>query len=250
MRNLSPVVLASLVLVLACAAAPAMASPGDSGSYPNVILSVTVESQGLSARFEVPVVELHIDSPTKAHWNLHDPVVLSADSTPLASLTELSIKFDVDPQVTLAFAVTAGATDTRFTFAAGTLSFPGILNPTGTATAAMTLTDGNGNGAYTQGQWMKPGPVSYRAGTDIGHFVYLLDNMTAGPNNSATVSGFFAGSKTGLVSSMDAKFDFVLSAGDMASGTSSFTLVPEPASLLSLAAGVTAFGGLMFRRQR
>lgn len=248
MRPVVGRVLLTLCVLSLCAAAPVLSSPGDSGRYPDVILTVAVEAGGASATYAVPVSELHVDSPTKAHWSLHDPVVLYAGATPLASLTDLAINFDVDPQVTLSFAVVAGATDTRFTLMAGTLSFPAMTDPSGTATAAMTLTDANGNGAYTKGQWMKPGPVSYRAGTDIGHFVYLLDDMVASPNGSQTVSGFYAGVKVGQVSSMDAKFDFILSAGDLASGTSSFTLVPEPGALLSLAAGVVGLGGLMFRR--
>ena len=44
---------------------------------------------------------------------------------------------------------------------------------------------------------------------------------------------------------MEAEYDFVLSAGDQASGTSAFVIVPEPATL-----SIFVLGCLAFRRRR
>jgi hypothetical protein len=152
-----------------------------------------------------------------------------------------------DPQIAMGFALTAGAADTTVTITSAALSFSPLMNPTAAASAGLTLTQtggaanaylnglaGNLNHAYAADYNVPPGTV-------FGEYVTGLATTTtiSGSGNSG---GFVV--IPGAVSSMQAVYSFVLSAGDQASGTSNFLLVPEPATLALLACGV------LFARRR
>jgi hypothetical protein len=79
------------------------------------------------------------------------------------------------------------------------------------------------------------------AGTNFAAFIPGLVVATPGGSNATSdgTGGFLP--IAGAVSSMSSRFAFTLSAHDSASGTSSFVVVPEPASLALVLAGVLAF---------
>lgn len=155
-----------------------------------------------------------------------------------------------DPVVNLLFDVTAGAADTVFSITSGLLGFPAIVNGEGSASTGMTLSDsGQDNGAVLTGIAGPGANRSYEAnynglppaGTNFAAFIPGLATAIPGDSTSGSDStgGFLP--IPGAVTSMGARFAFVLSANDSASGTSSFNIrIPEPASALLVLTGLLA----------
>lgn len=162
-----------------------------------------------------------------------------------------------DPQVTVNFSVNATALATNFAITTGVLSFPsGIASGAmGRATAGVTITDNDGDGATLNGGF---GGFGYRAnynGTIPSGSVFstLLNGpLVAAADDSATLSqstGGYPGYQAigGAVNSMQAKFNFQLSPNDTASGTSFYEIIPSPASAVLLA-GAGLVGAARRRR--
>jgi hypothetical protein len=145
-------------------------------------------------------------------------------------------------QVNLAFAVQANqGSDTSFTITSALLGNLNIANPTGRASASFTLTDASGGGATLTGQEL--GGFSYLTqynGFVPGGstFVGLIDEMqTAGGSTFEAVNYPQVGFEpipVATVTDMSAEIGFLLSAGDTASGTTNYLVMPEPASALAL----------------
>jgi hypothetical protein len=162
-----------------------------------------------------------------------------------------------DPQVTVNFSVNATALSTHFAITTGLLTFPSGIGSgaIGRATAGVTVTDNDGDGASATGGF---GGFGYRAnyngtiptGTTFSNL--LSGPVVAAADDSATLSDSTVGYPGyvpigGAVNSMQAKFDFTLSPNDSASGTSFYEIIPSPASLSFLAgAGLIGFA----RRRR
>ncbi len=190
-------------------------------------------------------------------WTLPAPVLLidannngQLDAGIDTILESVNLMYIADPVVTLNFLVTSGGA-TNYTVTSANLSFPAIPNAVGRASAAVTVTDFNGNGASLTG--LHPGGKAYQAyyndlantpatGTTFASLVSGISSSTR--YSSSTVSESFpvvptfstvdeAGTLLGSVVDMSAQFRFRTSAGDSASGTSTFIIsVPEPAGLI------------------
>jgi hypothetical protein len=178
------------------------------------------------------------------------PVVLTdASGNPIATIKELTWDSDTDPSVNLHFSVQAGATDTTITFNSTVVSFAPLTNPTAVATSSLTLTDADGDGATITG--LQSGNKCYSAiyngnvtwtSLNQGYtFSTPFDGQTE--TDRLPASGFQTISDT--VSSIQSQYSFVLSANDEASGTSTFNVTPEPATL-----SLMAIGGLAMLRRR
>lgn len=194
-------------------------------------------------------------------WTLTQDVELRAPGTNelIATLESdngaTSVSILNDPVLALNFSVTAGPLGGAFTISAPALGFSPLLNPDARASAGITVTDLNGDGASRTGLFAT-GSESYRAVTNgiVGGggtlFQDLVDNA-AGPipfDTVATSEAFpSAGFTTipGSVSSMHAEFQFDLGPSDNAAGTSVFVVVPEPMTAMLLIAGA---GALIRRR--
>jgi len=186
-------------------------------------------------------------------WSLSEPVAITSGDRILATVTSLSVNIDVDPQVELKFAVTASTSATRFTITSVVVPFPAIVNPLAYATAAVTVTDNDADGATLTGVY--DGDKAYRASYNAApvDWAYLVDPVTADPDSSGV--GLQRQPATGrlaiptTLTSIQSQFDFWLSANDQASGTSRFDVqVPEPATLVLLALG--GVGILIGRRRK
>jgi len=178
-------------------------------------------------------------------WGLGDGVThdftAAGITGPVATIEGLSVHLEADPAVSLSFAVTAGVVDTTVVISSPVITFPALVNPDAYATATMTLTDNNSNGATATGQFA--GPTSYEATYNGSvNWAHLVGTLTALPDGSAIGNGRQP-SPTGrtainaTVSSIQSEYNFVLTAGDSASGTSRFDVVPEPATLALLGFG-------------
>jgi MYXO-CTERM domain-containing protein len=185
-------------------------------------------------------------------WMADGPIEIRSDGGDLiVTLTEGSAFIQEDPVIALGFAVIAGASDTVFTISSSTVSFPTIFGAIGRTSAGVTLTESNGNTATMTG--LQPGgtlfSANYNGGT--GNFANLLTGPyvessafgTESDTDEFPAGGAFA--LVGDVSDISVNWGFELSAGDQASGTSVFVVVPTPATLALL-----AIGGIATRRRR
>ncbi len=192
-------------------------------------------------------------SDDPATYLLSAPEELRDGTTLLGTIKSLQVDIDQDPGVQLKFAVDANASLTTFTITSSTVSFSPLVNPLAFASAGVTVTDNDSDGATVTG--LEPGAKAYRAfyngSTD---WAYLVAPVVAGTDTTNTVNDRQPAGNGRLpiintVSSITSEFKFTLTANDSASGTSRFDVqgnnVPEPASL-----GVLGIGSLLALRRR
>ncbi len=171
-------------------------------------------------------------------WQLPSAIALSDAGGSLGQIDYLGLRLDADPQVDLSFSVrnTSLVSPTFFSIKTTTLMFPGINPAEGVASASFTLTNGIGS----------PTPGAAAAGS-FGGKIYEARYSTSSGVNTGTVfadlvSGFsvpsLGGSMTeqtnggsfvlvpGTIYMMESEYSFILSAGDQASGTSTFVILP------------------------
>jgi len=181
-------------------------------------------------------------------WSLpvgEGQVPIVADDQLLGTVDLLELALATDPGVSLTFHVTAGSADTAFTITSTTVSFPAITHPWAFATAAITVTDNNSDGATLTGLFT--GTKAYEARYNAAEIVWadLISPVSAAVDFSNTgqerqpALGRVVIPAT--VDSIVSEYKFNLTAYDSASGTSRFdVIVPEPATM-----GFLAFGGLL-----
>jgi hypothetical protein len=187
-------------------------------------------------------------------WALASPVNVYSDTNQLVgTIRSLDVMLNGDPGVSLGFFVTANAAPTHITVTSSTVTFGAISNPLAFATAGITVTDNDSDGANVTGLY--PANLAYQAnynGSSV--FANLVSPISAAIDSSTTISarspstGF--STIAGAVSSIQTQFDFMLSANDSASGTSRFTVVvPEPSSVVLALLGAAALA-VVARRPR
>ena len=238
--------------LLICSAAILLASqPADAELLNTVQLNFQNGSD--SGSFQIAVPEF----TDQFQWDLPAPVqVYANDGTGalLGTIKELSVTLDGDPGITLGFHVDAIHISTHVTISSAVLSFAPQGNFSNLfASAAMTVTDNDGDGATATGLF--PGGTAYQAQYNGGPiFANLILPVTAPSDGSSTGSGrqpIVGNDLLFPVSSIHSQFDFMLSPNDSASGTSRFNVaplfVPEPSTLIL---AVFGFVGLVARRWR
>jgi len=191
--------------------------------------------------------------PGTTDWSTTTAFNITSGSNVLATVQSLGVSLDFDPVATVTFGVIAGAVPTNFTISSALVAFPALINPIGTASASVTVTDQSGTGgASLTGQYA--GPLSYQAQYNAGANIFgtLLSPATvlpAFPHGSNTQTGSIPNTVIpGAVTSIQGIFSFTLSANDLASGTGRFSVTPEPSTFVLLAMG--ALGGLGILRRR
>ncbi|MFA5291591.1 MAG: PEP-CTERM sorting domain-containing protein [Phycisphaerae bacterium] len=151
----------------------------------------------------------------------------------LATVTGINISVKADPIIEIGFAVAAGSLKTYFSFTSDVLSFAPMTNPDAFAYAYVVPNRGDtviGNFEY--------GTKAYRAvynGTGV--FANLVGTAT-GPMQTYEETGWQQ--IPGTVSSIQSQWWFSLSANGLATGSASFEIVPEPATISLLAIGAIA----------
>lgn len=172
-------------------------------------------------------------------WWMINPLAVAAENNPteiLAILNGISLTIKADPLIEMSFAVTAGDYDTAFSFSSAIVSFAPMVNPDARALASVTVgPDDTMTGAFDY--------MAYRSlynGTSV--FADLVETPLGWPGGSDATGWQQI---LGTVSSMQAKWRFTVTAEGTASGTSSFEVIPEPATLL-----LFGLGSLVLIRKR
>jgi hypothetical protein len=172
-------------------------------------------------------------------WWMPTSLVVTADNDSgeiLAVLDGISVSIKADPVIELGFAVTAGDYDTAFSFSSPVLTFDPMVNPQARALASVTVgPDDTLIGAYNY--------EAYRSlYNDSIVFTDLVDTPVGWPGGSESTGWQQI---LGTVSSMQAKWRFTVTAEGIASGTSYYEIIPEPATVLLL-----GLGSLVLLRKR
>jgi hypothetical protein len=219
------------MFVLAASVLPAAA---------NMIVTVTATQGSLTATQQF-LVQCTGGTTT---WSLPSAAALvTARGVNLGTLTQLDVLTDVDPFVNLHFSVENDtALPVAYDISSSVVSFPTIVDPDAYATAGITLTS-DFDGATIAGLF--PGGEVYQARYNSSTvYANLVTSLTIADNQTVTTTDRLPtlGTQTifDSVSSIQSEFDFTLSDGDQASGTSRFELtapVPEPATMSLLVMG-------------
>ncbi len=165
-----------------------------------------------------------------------------------------------DASIRLTFNVTANANaDTVFSISSGPLSNLGFTDAEALATGGITVTDSNNDGAEVTA--LRSGGTRFMSALFNGgsSFADLIDGSNASDPDTGNITTGIGGSLSdsensaapgqflpiGAVNEMNIQYDFRLTAGDQASGTAFFVVVPAPAS-----AALLGLGGLVAARRR
>jgi hypothetical protein len=244
------VALAAFALIAAAGSASADIS--------STVFSITAtldNGAGPSYTFDVDYNPSNHDGNGNFLWSLGDAVdILDDNDQSVFRLDGASIRIENSREggfpsqlVALNFQVLAGAQNTVFSVDSAVLSFAAISNSAGRASAAVSVTDLNGDGATYTPQGAGAYGSFYNGANNfqnlIGAPVVAAALSTATTNEAFPGVGF---SNIGTpLTDISSDWNFTLSAGDLASGTSEFEIIPAPASAVL---GLVALTGLRRRR--
>ncbi len=184
-------------------------------------------------------------------------IELGTDGGVLQSVT---LAIDGDPEVHLDFHYVSSTSYpwTNFTMTSQVVSFPTMSAARAAATAAVTVTDLDGDGATLVGAY---GGQIYRAyyGTDTGLYPPSgCIDMLAGPLSADAWASSSADDTMGPLTVTDAcsfiqsQYKFSLTSNTAVDGVSLFTFqaVPEPSSVFSLVGGLSGLLLALTRRRK
>lgn len=217
------------------------------------LVTVVASNEHGSAMVHVPMPLSHLppqaNVPDHVREMLNERFDLKAEGGELiGSIESMTIELIGDPIASISFTATAGSSDTTFSLSSAVVSFSALTNPPALSEAELTLTDTGSDGASVS-------IVSSNSG--LFKSIYNGSSAFSEQLGTTTISG---GSTTisenkseaiaGSVSSIQAVWEFKLSANDQASGIGTFEVViPEPSTLLLSLLGLSVVG-ISSRRNR
>jgi len=157
-------------------------------------------------------------------------------------LENLAIIINSDPEVGIEFGLRAGSSATTYSILSDVVVFDPIVNPSAYASAGVTLTDRTvpANGASVTGLFAN-GKVHQARYNGTSVFANLVNGFSIPGSTFTTEEATGDQVINATVSSIESEFKFTLSARDSASGTSTFVVVPEPATVCLMGFAALAF---------
>lgn len=147
--------------------------------------------------------------------------IKNAQGQTLATLSNTTMRYISDPVVSLSFSLMAGGSGVNASISSGLLTFPNMFAE-GKASASITVTDSDGNGASLTG--MASGGEMYSAhyngylGAGTTFASHDGASLAAGAWGSNSISESLGFLTIGNVYDMSAQYAFGLTANDQASG--------------------------------
>lgn len=233
-----------------------------SGALANIsdpFIVVTATNASGSGTFSVPLIDTTPGPNGSVSYSLAAPFDIMDGLNVIGTITQLTssvlpLAGGLPNSINLSFTFLAGTSDTRFVVDTALLCIDPIFDEAARATAGFSITDSNGNGVTSTGNYA--GGAHYTAryngvapgGTTFANLI--AGPVSAGAGDTTTVSdrsplaGF---TPLGAdVDDMSAQWDFTLTPGDQIGVTSSYFLVPSPGALSIM--GLAGFG--FIRRSR
>jgi hypothetical protein len=212
-----------------------------------VYVTITATNEAGQSQVTTLGGETTLDGTGNSVWMLDQSVSLLD-----GSIDSLKLTVNGDPEVGIEFGFRAGSSATTFDIKSTdeeVVEFSPMVDPIGHASAGITLTDRNNNGAVITGLFAggSTHQARYNGSTVFANLVsgFSIGSGTLTASEDQPLSGGQIISDT--LTSIESEFYFKLSARDSASGTSTFEVTPEPATICLLGLGLTA---LISRRKR
>jgi uncharacterized protein (TIGR03382 family) len=251
--------MANKLCALCVAAAGALSlGAAASAALTDPFILVTATNASGTGTLSIPLMDTTPGPNGSVSFSLAAPVDIMDGANVIGTVTQLNSTvrplFGAMPHtITLSFTFFAGASDTTFEVDTTLFTFDDdLLDERARATAGMTVTDSNGDGATATGNGA--GGAAYNAryngqpGTTFADL--LVGPLVAGSGQSNTAddrsppgAGFTPIGAN--VTDMSARWDFDLTAGDQVGVTSSYFMVPAPGALALL-----GLAGLAVSRRR
>ena len=208
----------------------------------NVVSNACLVQYSVTVKANNDILSFNGQGETGADGLLNCVLVNQETAIGDAFIDSLKIKLNGDPEVGIEFGVRAGSLGTTFDILSDVVSFDPMTNPQAYGSAGVTLTDRGGSaGASIVGLFDgKVHQARYNSTSVFGNLVrgFSISSGTLTNDENKPLSGSEVIS--GSVSSIESEFYFSLSARDSASGTSTFVVIPEPATMSILALGALA----------
>ncbi len=217
------------------------------------MLTFAVSNSSGNGTFTVDLSDGVINPDGSFFWALPGSTAINDGPNTIATLGSATAFFDFDDALmSSSFAMDAGDSDTTMTITSADIAI-GVLNASGRATAGMTTTDNQTNGSTVNG--LQAGgtmfATSYNGGNSFANLIQgpLVASSAVGSASDSEDFPLGAGNYSPLgtdATSMMFEWSFEVSAGDQASGTSAYSIIPAPGSAALIGLGLAG----MTRRRR